>query len=296
MATSGMDLIVQLPRIRTGFDIIVVFVDQLTKMAHFVPTTTTISAPELARIYFDTIFRYHGLPEANISDRDPRFISNFWNALFRILDTKLLMSSAYHPQNDGQTGRTNRTLEQRLRAYVSYKQDNWDKLLPYSEFAYNNARQDSTNLIIIATDNLNAAKLHQAQFANEQRRNLEFQGGDKVLLSTKNFTPANQARRPTKKLQHKYTGPFEIAEAISTVAYRLKLPNTIRIHPVFHVSLLKAYHENPADFPERIAPPPPPVEWTGYLDSESTWEPLVSLTNAQESIQEYEASFEEQRS
>ena len=83
-----------------------------------------------------------------ISDRDAKFTSCFWKALFNLTDTKLAMSITYHLQTDGQTECLNRTLEEMLRAYVGYKQDNWDDYLPIAEFAYNNAKQTSTGLTL----------------------------------------------------------------------------------------------------------------------------------------------------
>src|SRR6185436_16768979 len=136
-----MDFIVQLPLTKKKHDAIIVFVDRLTKRAYFQPLTTTATAPEVAFIFFNTIFRYHGLPKTIISDRDAKFTSKFWKALFKHLDTRLAMSTAFHPQTDGQTERMNQTLEQMLRIYTNYKQDNWNDLLPAAEFAYNNFKQ-----------------------------------------------------------------------------------------------------------------------------------------------------------
>ena len=116
-----MDLIVQLPKTKAGHDAIVVFVDKLSKMSHFVATKTALSAPELAKIFFDTVFKLPGMPEVIISDRDVRFTSLFWKALFKSMGTKLAMSMAFHPEIDGQTERNNRTLEQILRNYVNYR-------------------------------------------------------------------------------------------------------------------------------------------------------------------------------
>ena len=123
-----------------------VFVDRLSKRAHFIPSTTEATAPDIARIFFDNIFKYHGLPKALISDRDPKFTSQFWQALFKLLGTKLSMSTAYHPQTDGQTERMNRTLEEMLRAYTTYHQNKWDEHLSAAEFAYNNSKQASTEM------------------------------------------------------------------------------------------------------------------------------------------------------
>jgi transposase InsO family protein len=142
----AMDFVVELPRTKKGHDAILVVVDRLTKRAHFCPTTTDATAPDTARVFIDNIFRLHGLPRTIVSDRDPRFTSKFWKALFEILEVKLKPSTAYHPQTDGQTERVNRTLEQILRAYVGYHQNDWDRWLPLAEFAYNNAKQASTGM------------------------------------------------------------------------------------------------------------------------------------------------------
>jgi transposase InsO family protein len=121
-----------------------VFVDKLSKMVHYAACKTTVSAPELAKIFFRQVARYHGLPKAIISDRDPRFTSKFWRALWAETGTELRMSTAYHPQSDGQTERANRTLEEALRAYVNYQQDDWDERLTALEISANNRTQDST--------------------------------------------------------------------------------------------------------------------------------------------------------
>ncbi len=98
----------------------------------------------LAKIFFDTVVRLHGLPDDVVSDRDPKFTGHFWRALFKHIGVKLSMSTAYHPQSDGQTERDNRTLESILRNFVSTNFDNWDTLLPAAEFSYNNSKQKST--------------------------------------------------------------------------------------------------------------------------------------------------------
>ena len=139
-----MDFITHLPVTKNGNDSIVVFVDRLSKRAHFRALHSTATAPEIAKLFFTTIFVNHGLLTTIISDRDAKFTSRFWKALFKLTDTRLAMSTAYHPQTDGQTERLNRTLEEMLRAYVGYKQDNWDEYLTMAEFAYNNAKQMSS--------------------------------------------------------------------------------------------------------------------------------------------------------
>ena len=140
----SMDFITSLPKTKNGHDTIVVFVDRLTKTIRTEPTTITVTAPEVAQIFIRTIFRHYGMPRSIVSDRDPRFTSNFWRSFFQTLGTKLAMSTAFHPQTDGQTERANRTLEDMLRNFVSYKQTDWEDKLPLLEFAYNNSVQAST--------------------------------------------------------------------------------------------------------------------------------------------------------
>src|SRR5947208_9552012 len=141
-----MDFITQLPRTRTGFDAIIIFVDIFSKMVHFAPTKTTATAPDTAQLFFNHVIRLHSLPKSIVSDRDAKFTSCFWQSLFQTMGTKLAMSTAFHPQTDGQTKRANRTLEDMLRAFVNYRQDNWDQLLTSAEFACNNAPNASTGM------------------------------------------------------------------------------------------------------------------------------------------------------
>jgi len=355
-----MDLITHLLKTRSGYDAIIVFVDRLSKMVHFQPMTTTATAPDIAKLFFGTIFRLHGMPSIIVSDRNPRFTSLFWKALFKCLGTRLTMSTAFHPETDGQTERNNRTLEQILRIFVNYKQNDWDQHLIAAEFAYNNAKQASTGmspfylasgqdlitpasllqpsaldtnvhstnefvehmstLIKMASEHLAEAQQRQAKYADTKRREVTFQVGDKVLLSAKNISVDTQARRPSKKLQPRFIGLYEVIQVISPVTYKLKLPETLTIHPVFHVSLLKAYQKNLQEFEDRVIKPPPPVitsegheefevekildrrmrrrgnnstveylvKWKGYSDYDATWEPVSNLKNADEAVEEFE--------
>src|SRR4051812_45603416 len=142
----SMDFIMQLPKTKAGFDAIVVFVDTFTKMVHLVPTKTMATAPDTARIFFDHVFKLHGLPKSIVSDQDAKFTSCFWQTVFQTMGTKLAMSTAFHPQTDGQTERANRTLEDMLCAFTSYCQDDWDLQLSAAEFACNNALNASTGM------------------------------------------------------------------------------------------------------------------------------------------------------
>ena len=113
------------------------FTDHLTKMCHFCPCEMTYNSAQVARMFAHVVFRLHGMPTTIVSDRDVVMDSSFWRSLHAILGTKLAMSTAYHPQTDGQTERMNRTMEEMLRAFVNEKHDNWDQLLVTAEFAYN---------------------------------------------------------------------------------------------------------------------------------------------------------------
>jgi hypothetical protein len=117
-----MDFIVGLPKTQAGFDSILVVVDWLTKIAHFIPTVATVTASGVAALFMRNIFKFHGMPSEIINDRDCKFVSEFWTTLFKMCGTKIKLSTAYHPETDGQTERTNRTLEDMLRMYVGKKQ------------------------------------------------------------------------------------------------------------------------------------------------------------------------------
>src|SRR3954454_16558554 len=353
----SMDFITQLPRTKSGFDAIVVFVDTFSKMVHLVPTRTTATAPDTVKIFFDHVFCLHGLPTSIVSDRDAKFTSKFWQSLFHTMGTRLAMSTAFHPQTDGQTEHANRTLEDMLRAYVGYRQDDWDSLLPAAEFACNNAPNASTqmtpfrlcygrdpidpyaqltsfpdsipaaadfhqqqqNAIKQTTDALVLAKANQEKYANQHRHDVSFAVGDRVLLLLSHIHLASQAQRPTWKLQARFIGPYTVITKVSPVAYKLELPTSLSIHPVFHVSLLRTYTA-PSTVPDRVpsGPLPPPavtiddhleyeverildsrhrrhtlqylVKWVGYPEHDASWEPLSNLTNAADLIADFEAS------
>ncbi|KAF1313283.1 Pol protein, partial [Globisporangium splendens] len=139
----SMDFIFGLPRDKHGRNGILVFVDRFSKMVHLAPVSDKISAEMAAKVFVDVVFRLHGLPVEIVSDRDTRFTSKFWRALFGLLDTKLSMSTAAHPETDGQTERVNRVLEDVLRSYAtSFKE--WSEFLPLAEFALNNSTHVST--------------------------------------------------------------------------------------------------------------------------------------------------------
>lgn len=135
----AMNFVMGLPRTARGHDAKWVVVDHLSKSAHFLPIKKTYPLDRLARIYIEEIVKLHGVPSSIISDRDPRFTSHFWTALQEALGTQQKFSTAFHPQTDGQSERTIRTLEDMLRACVLDFHGSWDEHLPLVEFAYNNS-------------------------------------------------------------------------------------------------------------------------------------------------------------
>ena len=137
-----MDIILGLPLCR-GYDVIAVFVDRPTKMAHFIPTRSNITAEEFALLFFRHIFPLHGMPLSIVSDRDSKFTSQFWRELMLPVGSKVKLSTAYHPQTDGQTERTNRTFEDMLRCYATVYQEDWVRPLPMLEFCYNDTVHSS---------------------------------------------------------------------------------------------------------------------------------------------------------
>lgn len=139
-----LDLITGLPKSREGHDSCVVFVDRLSKMVHYVPCNKTVDAPSMASLLVNNVVRLHGWPKVVISDRDPRFDSNFWSAVLKGSGTTLKMSTTYHPQTDGQTERANRTLLAMLRKFAGSAKGDWESQLPWLEFSYNNSEQSST--------------------------------------------------------------------------------------------------------------------------------------------------------
>ena len=137
----SMDFVDGLPRSRKGNESIWVIVDRLTKLAHFIPLPSTRNVRLLCDKYIKEVVRLHGVPLTIVSDRDALFVSNFWKGLQSAMGTQLAMSTAYHPQTDGQTERVNQVLEDMLRMCVLDSGKSWEDHLPYVEFSYNNSYQ-----------------------------------------------------------------------------------------------------------------------------------------------------------
>ncbi|GJX27027.1 putative reverse transcriptase domain-containing protein [Tanacetum coccineum] len=271
-----MDFVTKLPRTTMGQDTILVIVDRLTKSAHFLPMREDDSLEKLTRQYLKEVVSRHRVPVLIIFDRDGRFTSHFWRSLHKALGTQLDMSTAYHPQTDGQSERTIQTLEDMLRACVLDFGKSWDKHLPLVEFSYNNSYHTSikaapfealygrkcrspvcwaevgdnqltrpeiihetTKKIVQIKSRIQAARDRQKSYADVRWKPLEFQVGDKVMLKV---SPWKGVIRFGKrgKLNPRYIGPFKIIAKVGTVAYRLEfLEQLSRVHSTFHVSNLK---------------------------------------------------------
>jgi hypothetical protein len=230
-------------------------VDRLTKTAHFLPVHTTYNAKKYAEIYLDQIVRLHGIPKMIISDHGAQFVARFWEQLQQTLGTKLIRSSAYHPQTDEQTERINQILEDMLRACAIQYDKHWDKCLALAEFSYNNSYQSSIKMasfqalygrqcrtplnwsqtgereifgpdlvneaeekVKIIRNNLKAAQSRQKSYADKRRKPIQFEVGDFVYLRV---SPTRGVQRfgIKGKLAPRYVGPFEILEICGPIAY-----------------------------------------------------------------------------
>ncbi|CAI5471221.1 unnamed protein product [Closterium sp. Yama58-4] len=343
----SLDFITGLPSTSRGHDSILVVIDKFSKMGHFIPTNATATAEATARLFFDRIITIHGIPATLISDRDPKFTSKFWKELMGLLGTKLAMSSAYHPQTDGQTERLNQVVEQLLRTACKDDISHRDSQLPTLEFAYNNAshaatgktpfflcygrepltpQQPTTPAHVQAAHDfvttmqqlwektqrrLTTMQNSQKQYADRQRQDHSVAVGDQVLLDTRNL---NLSHLPSK-LRPRFCGPFLVEAQVTPVTFRLRLPDTWKLHNAFHVQLLKPYKDPNQQFQGRQLPPPPPVLvqdepeyeiervlthrrrggktleflicWKGYDPTEDSWVAEADMGNARRALKDY---------
>ena len=272
-----MDFIVGLPAYK-GNTCIFVVVDHFSKGLHLGMLPPHHTAYTVAMMFMEIIGKLHGMPRSIISDRDPLFVSKFWKELFALSGTRLRLSSAYHPQMDGQMEVANRAIEQYLRAYVHHKPATWGRYLLWAEWSYNTPCHSATGMTpfevtygrklpsfpqyITGTSWIDAVddilkqreevfaflrkKLSKAQgrmkeTTDKRRWDQEFDVGDWVLVKLRPHIQTSAKGAPYSKLAKRYYGPFQIIARMGKVAYKLKLPDHSRIHLVFHVSLLKAY-------------------------------------------------------
>jgi transposase InsO family protein len=249
-----------------------------------VAANETWTAEEFALAFLDRFIRLHGLPDKIVSDRGSLFLSKFWTEVQRLLRIQPAPSTAWHPRTDGQTERTNQTVETFLRHFVSDRQDDWFQLLPIAELVFNNSVSASTgfspffsqfafhprvNMLTEGSavpaaesllskllsvqetlaDNLRRAKeIQRLYFNHRAREGPVYHAGDWVWLLRRNIT----STRPSGKLDYKKLGPFRIDSALGNKVYRLILPADLsRLHPVFHTSLLLPFTD-PQQFPNRL--------------------------------------------
>ena len=263
-----MDFIEQLP-LSSGFTSILVVIDRLSKQCILIPTHDTITSPELAKLFLLHVFSKHRVPSHITSDRGSEFVSHFFRSLGKVLNIRMHFTSRHHLEGDGQTEWMNQTLEQYLRIYSNYQQDNWLKLLPLAEFLYNNAPSATTgvspffankgyhpNITVYPERDLSSARareysidldsLHQflrEEMAHAQERYQgptdakrspapDFKVSDQIFVKAKYF----QSTRPSKKLFEKNLGLYTIIAQAGTHSFTLRLPDSMKlVHPVFHV-------------------------------------------------------------
>ncbi|CAA0834158.1 Unknown protein [Striga hermonthica] len=350
-----LDFISSLPQ-SEGYGSIMVVVDRFTKYGTFIPCSKDCTAEEAAREIFKNVVKHWGLPRSIIRNRDPRFTWRLWTELFKLLGTELNFSTSFHPQTDGQTERVNALLECYLRHFISAKQRDWAKLLDVAQFSYNSQRSESTgqspfevvtgrqpltpHTISLPTKEgrspgaekmvktweehadlawsyLHRARRRMKKWADKKRRPGEFSQGELVFVK---LLPQNfkTFRSLPKGLIRKYEGPYPVIKKIGNVAYRVDLPPSLKIHLVFHASMLKPYKgdmEDPSRGLSSRAPPittksfdkeveavltsdivrrrgvPPKtrylIKWKGLPDSETSWDFEEVLWKFKDTIERY---------
>jgi len=286
------DFITKLP-LAQGYDAILVVCDRFSKMAHFIATMEKTSAEGLAKLFWDQVWRLHGLPESIISDRGVQFMAGMMKELNNLLGIQTKLSMAYHPQTNGQIERVNQELEQYLRVFIDHRQEQWPDWLGMAEFAYNNKIHTTTKIspfkINYGQDPrmgfegrrkgkyeaagkfiekmrkiqeeakvvLRKAQEEMKKFVDKKRgKGEEYRVEDLVLLSMKDLKWQMKGRR-SEKLMERFVGPYKVKGIVSSNAIELELPKSIKIYPVVNVSRVRLY--KPQVEGQKKTPPKPVI-------------------------------------
>lgn len=282
-----LDFVGALPKTRTGYDTVMVVVDRLSKRAHFIPTKKTLSAEGAAMLFLDNIFKLHGVPKRLVSDKDVRFTAKFWRTIHAKLGTSILFSTTNHPQTDGQSERTIRTLTEYLRHYCNRDMMDWDKLLFAAEFSYNSTYQEGIKNCPFYVDlgyvpdgpsflssmpirryhsraedlaNELKAILHSTQDqlvitqrdtekqVNKHRTETNYNVGDLVLVHKDALV--YQSSSTYNKLQPAYLGPYKLVKKLNDNAFEVDIPTHIKKHRTINVRWFKLYHPRDESYPK----------------------------------------------
>lgn len=343
------------PTDKKGYDAALVIVDRFSKRPISIPCRKTATSEDVARMFIEHVYRHRGPPTTVVSDRGPQFISAFWDELCRILGVRLKLSTAYHAQTDGQTEIVNQHIVNRLRPFVSRYQDNWADLLPLIDFAaaalpsestgaspflidcgyeprtsfdwtpvgasasqderVNRQRAQDTakkmeDIWNAVSEQIQKTQDQQKKQADRRRRPVDFDVGDRVWLSLRHY----QTDRPNKKLDSQMAGPFSILERVGN-SYRLELPETMKIHPIFSPDKLRRAANDP--LPGQVAEPPESiivgdeqeweveevlasrlnrhrlqyqVKWIGF-DEDRTWYPAANFKGSPHRLRDYHQRY-----
>lgn len=270
-----MDFVTGLPP-SYGRTVILVIVDRLSKYGHFIALPTKFTSHKIAEVFVQEYIRLHGFPSTIVSDRDPIFLSEFWAEINWLQGTQLAKSSAYHPQSDGQTEALNKCWEMYLRCFAADTPSRWFHLLLWAEFWYNNSYQHSSKLtpfevvyarpppriaryimdgntpqavadslgqrddtLALLKSNLQFAQARMKRYVDKGRKDVAFQVGDWVFVCLRPCRQLSLRLQRHTKLSRRFFGPFQVLQRVGEVVYRLDLPPSSKIHPVFHVSVLR---------------------------------------------------------